>query len=186
MEADWSVQIGAELPVIEVPWPGFVDLRLDPFAAHRLQEISASSLPEEVLLTLNQQSSPVFTSKCDFWRLARDEINSLEFDATEENAKSGTACYIDIIARSKSLFTSFLAHEAWARSAIDEMHRVRLLQAQAELVIRSSTVDEREGFAFTLYVASCGSTADAAYIVFRSALESAAAITMKQAAIAGE
>ena len=186
MEADWSVEIGADLPLIAVPWESFVDLRRDLAAARRLRETAVAPVLAESLIELNQESSPVFTSKCDFWLLTTDEIDPLEFDAAREDACQGVACYIDIIPRSMALFASFAAQEVWVRSAVDEMRTMHVQQARAELVIRSSAVDEREGYALTLYVASCGRSEDSACEIFHGALKAAAAITMKQAAIAGE
>src|SRR5215813_14442400 len=74
VEADWSVEIGADLPLIAVPWEGFVDLRRDLAAAHELRETTAAPMLGEALIDLNQEASPVFTSKCDFWLLTADEI----------------------------------------------------------------------------------------------------------------
>jgi hypothetical protein len=186
MEADWSVEIGADLPMIVVPWASFIDLRLEPAAAYHLQEAVAIPALAQALTQLNQEPSAIFTSKCDFWPIGTSEIDPLEFAATPENAKHGIACYIDIIARDESLFTSFPAHEVLARSIVDELRGVELTQGRVELVIRPAIVDEHEGFAFTLYVAACGLTEDAARAIFKSALEAATPITMKQAATAGE
>jgi hypothetical protein len=186
MEADWSVEIGAGLPMIVVPWEGFVDLRVEPAAALQLPEVAAMPALAQALMQLNQESSPVFTSKCDFWTLTADEIDPLEFDATPENATQGIACYIDIISRHESRFASFPAHEALARTFVGELRKVELYQARVELVIRPLTVDKHEGFAFTLYVAACGPTEDAARTIFHKALESTATITMKKAATTGE
>jgi hypothetical protein len=38
MEADWEFEVGGDAPVIEAPWPGFVDLRLHPERAWQLSE----------------------------------------------------------------------------------------------------------------------------------------------------
>jgi hypothetical protein len=186
MEADWSVEIGADLPTIAVPWEGFIDLRCDPSAAYKLPETKAVPALAQSLIRLNQESSPVFTSKCDFWQLSADEIDPLEFDAAQEDTKTGIACYIDIITRNQTLFTSFPLHEAWARTATDEMRKVPIRKARSELVIRPAIMHENEGYALSLYVASCGHTEAAAHSIFSSTLEAAATITMKQAATAGE
>src|ERR1700756_5789853 len=81
MEADWSVEVGTDLPMIAVPWEGFVDLRRDPRLASSLIEVSSCSILAQSLIRLNQQDCPVFTSKCDHWLLSGEEIDPLEFDA---------------------------------------------------------------------------------------------------------
>lgn len=182
MEGDWAVEVGADLPAIVVPWEGFVELRHDPSLASGLPETAASPALEQALVRLNQSLSPVFTSKCDAWPLSGNEIDPLEFDAAREDAKHGIASYIDIIARRASLFMSFPAHEIWIRSAIDEVRQTQLRQARADLVVRMASVEGREGFAITLYVAACGATVNAAEHTFLIALETAATITMKHAA----
>jgi hypothetical protein len=186
MEADWSVEIGTDLPQIVVPWEGFIDLRHNPSLAFGLQETAASRALAESLIRLNQETSAVFTSKCDLWTLSADEIDPLEFDAAREEAEHGIACYVDIIAQSGALFSAFQPHEDWVRSATDEMRQIKLPQSRAELVVRPARIEESEGFSVTLYVAACGRTNDAAQGLFHSALETAVTITMKQATTAGE
>lgn len=186
MESDWSVEVGTDLPAIVVPWEGFVDLRREPLLVSSLKEVVDVPVLAQSLITLNQESSPVFTSKCDLWQLSADEIDPLEFDAEREKAERGIACYIDIIVRNEAFFSSFQAHEAWVRSTIEEMRRTSVPQTHAECVVRPSTVNERDGYAVTLYVASCSVTESAAQSIFRTALETAVTITMKQVATAGE
>jgi hypothetical protein len=186
MEADWSVEIGAELPVIAVPWEGFVDLRNTPSLANGIEETVTAPALAQALITLNAASSPVFTSKCDLWPLAPDDIDPLEFEARREEAQKGVACYIDIVARDAELFASFAAHEAWVRAATSELREIVLPQARAELVVRPSNIDHREGFAVTLFTAACAATVADAQSIFRTVLQTAITITMKQAAPAGE
>lgn len=181
MEADWSAEIGTNLPVIAVPWEGFVDLRRSPQMASVLPETAVSPILAQWLITLNQEASLVFTSKCDTWALTANEIDPLEFDAAGEDVTEGLACYIDIIARKALLFASFPAHEIWVRSAANEMGQIKLRQARAELVIRKAIVNELDGYAVTLYVAASGVTEDAVRNIFDIALETAAMITMKLA-----
>ncbi len=186
MEADWSVEVGADFPVIFVPWEGYIDLRRGPSVVSEIAE--AAEIPElaQALIKLNLKTSPVFSSKCDLWLLPEDEIDPLEFETSRKDAKQGIACYIDIVARAQASFSSFPACERWARSATHEMHSVRMPQARVELVVRPAVVDAREGFAITLYVAACAATESGARGVFRAALETAVTITMEQATTVGE
>src|SRR5262249_44571321 len=80
MEADWAVEIGADLPAIIVPWEGSIDLRKELWLAHQLTEAVASPILAQSLIKLNHHASPVFSSKCDLWSLSADEIDPLEFD----------------------------------------------------------------------------------------------------------
>jgi hypothetical protein len=186
VEADWSVEIGADLPIVAVPWEGFVDLRREPLLAQSLAETTTAPALAQMLVKLNAAAAPVFTSKCDLWTLAADDIDPLEFEASREDAQVGTACYIDVIARDPTIFASFTLHEAWVRAATAELREMVLSQARVELVVREALVDDLEGFAVTLYTAACSSKEAGVQSTFRDALEAAAAITIKRAAAAGE
>lgn len=186
MEADWSVEVGADLPMIAVPWEGFVDLRRGFSSISEIHEAFATPELAQALIRLNRESSRVFTSKCDVWALTADEIDPLEFDAEKKNAEQGIACYIDMILRDQVIGASFKAHEQWVRSASTELRRTELPQARVELVVRPANVDANSGFGITLYVAACGADAVAATSIFQTALDTSVAITMKQAATTGE
>src|SRR5690242_15140068 len=107
MEADWSVEIGPGLPVIDAAWDGFVDLRSSPEKIHAIVEARQHPALREALLMLNGAGSPVFTTKCDCWRLPVAEIDPDEFGATREIARVGFASYIDVVERDPSRFASF-------------------------------------------------------------------------------
>lgn len=192
MEADWSVEVGSDLPVIVVPWDGFVDLRLHLDAVDKIAEVANNRALAEALIKLNATDSPVFTSKCDLWSLAEDEIDVFEFDASREEAQQGIACYIDIIAHSPALFASFAMHETWVRHATFALRAHLQPQARAEFVIRPALYirDEKanaqDGFAITLYVSACAATEIAAKSIFQAALQTTTAFTIKESAVAGE
>ncbi len=181
MESDWSVEIGADLPVIAVPWEGFIDLRHAPSLASSLDETVTAPALARMLVKLNAAISPVFTSKCDLWLLTPDDIDPLEFGANREQSQQGIACYIDVVARDAEVFASFAAHEAWVRAATAELREVELPRARVEYVVRASSVDGHEGFAVTLYTAACAVTEADVKSIFHDALETATAITIKQA-----
>jgi hypothetical protein len=192
MEADWSVEIGSNLPVIAVPWEGFVDLRHNLAATEHIVEVADIPPLAEALTLLNAPASFVFTSKCDFWTITAEEIDPFEFDSASEEAQQGVACYIDILASDPRLYASFSMHEAWVRHASLALRQDRQPQSRADFVVRPSMHTDkastitREGFAITLYVSACGADEAAAKRIFRTALRTATAVTIKAAATTGE
>lgn len=186
MEADWSVEVGRDLPMIEIPWEGFLDLRLNPSAVIGISETAGNAALRDALLALNAEATPLMTSKCDTWLMAADEIDPYEYEAGEDAARAGVACYIDLVLRSENLFSSFPVHERWVRDAVSELHERRLPQARADYVIRPACVYGIDGFGITLYVSACAETASAVQPVFQAALRDAIAVTIKTAATAGE
>jgi hypothetical protein len=186
MEADWSVEIGKELPVIAVPWEGFVDLRKDIARIREISEAVCTPSLAEALVRFNAPQSHLFTTKCDRWLLAADEIDALEFDAKAEDTRAGIACYVDVISRRDSLFSSFTAHEKWSRATVKALRAIALPQCRLDFVVRPAVIDNLEGFGITFYVAACARNQEAARPIFEAALNHAIAATIETSAIAGE
>lgn len=184
MEADWAVEIGAELQRIEADWAGWVDLREQPQQVEILPETAGRRALREVLLLLNDQESLVFTTKCDWWELDPAEIDPLEFAAEREAVHAGLASYVDVIARDAEIFASFERHEAWVKSATQELRAVEGRRCRADLVVRAAQFEGRAGFGVTLYAAGCGADTGAAEAAWGEALRAAATATMRMAALA--
>lgn len=176
MEADWSAEIGANLPVIAVPWTGFVDLVRWPDRMAEIEETRSYLALGEALAALNGEASPVLTSKCDVWLLAADEIDPLEFGA--ETACGGIACYIDLLPRNPQAFASFAACEAWARHLTRAFRDFDLRQGRIDLVIRGAELEANSGFGMTLYAAGCGANEVEALASWQSVLAAAVAATI--------
>ena len=81
MDVDWEVEIGGDAPIIETQWPGLIDLRTHPKRVKEISETIIFPPLEDLLLALNSEGSPVWTSKCDVW----------------EPTSESLACYIDTI-----------------------------------------------------------------------------------------
>jgi hypothetical protein len=171
MEADWSVEIGSGLPLIEVSWDGFVNLRSSPEKIDSIQEAARHSAIREALLLLNRAHSPLFTSKCDTWTLAEKDIDPDEFAATRETARAGFASYIDVVERGPFRFASFEFHERRARELTSDLRKVDLRQGRVDLVLRAAVFHEQNGFAVTLYAAGCGSSRNQAYAAWQAVLD---------------
>ena len=195
MLASWSVECGADDPVLVVPWsdPGglhFVDLRENPYDLDQVSEAEQHPSLMQALRALNAARSPVFTAKCDAWPMDADELESLhtELDLTTAEAPFGFASYIDLVWRDRPLFVSFHQQE-------QRLHRLaRLLDpldhpfALAEAVLRPALVDltgPQEGFAVTLYIKAAGTDAPHAYEEWTRTLEAVVVVLRSKELSAG-
>ena len=181
MLASWSVECGADDPVLVVPWSDasglhFVDLRENPYDLDQIAEAEAHPALMQALRALNATRSPVFTAKCDAWAMDADELEAmqLELGLIAAEGPAGFTSYIDLIWRERPMFVSFHHQE-------QRLQRLgRLLDpldhpfAGVEAVLRPALVDltgPQEGFAVTLYVKALGTDAAHAYEHWTRALE---------------
>ena len=154
MEADWEVEIGGDAPVIEAEWPGFIDLRMQPSRILDIAEATTFLPLADLLLALNQESSQVWTSKCDVW----------EPDST------ASACYIDLLPRDGKVFSQCQQGEVFCREIVARLESAELTQRIPErrvggamesspecniaLVIRQAIAGQAEGFGITAYLSA--------------------------------
>ena len=183
MEADWSVEVGPQLDAIDADWPGLVDLRADPGAIMQIAEAVRYRAIAGALTALNASDSPLFTSKCDVWGLAENEIDRDEFDVPAGAAQAGTACYIDVLAREPGLFSSFARHEAWTQAVVDRLRESPIRCGRVDLVVRGARAGGEDGFGVTLYAAGCGSDSAAAQTAWETVLRAAVTATINEAEI---
>ena len=181
MEADFGVEIGPGLGVIDADWPGWVDLRVEPARVGEIAEAAEHAALREALEQLNGPESPVFTCKCDVWRLGADEIDADEFWCGAADALTGVASYVDVVARNAEVFGSFKEHESWARRAVEPLKAEAVSQGRADLVVRAAVAGRREGFGITLYAAGCGVDKEAAEAAWERVLRAAVTATMSEA-----
>jgi hypothetical protein len=191
MEADWSVALGADDPVIRVPWaaseaagakPRFVDLHSNRRLINEIEEARTSPVLRFALLRLNAAASPLWTAKCDTWNSSAEEgaepFDPREMDAAPEETAFGAGSYIDLLARDTALFLSFDRHERWIRAVTDSLRRIAAPSARIELVLRHAEVHAAAGFAVTWFVEGCGSTLEGAGKSWSDALQLALDVIM--------
>jgi hypothetical protein len=173
MEADWSVALAADDPVITVPWAApegdgrggcrFVDLRLGAHVIEEIEEARARPALRSALLLLNSVASPLWTVKCDAWTSSADEdaapFDPYEMDATPGETAFGAGCYIDLLPRELSLLSSFEGQERWLRVATEALRKIPVRAARVELVLRRAEVEAVPGFGVTWFVEGCGLSA---------------------------
>ena len=180
MEADWAVEIGAGAPWIDADWSGFVDLRAHPEAVTSIAEAPRGSALREMLLRLNAPRSHVFTSKCDLWTLASDDLDPIEYNSSLDEALHGVASWIDILPRDAPLFGSFQQQESWVRRIVSQLHTEPLANGRVDLVIRAAHAARQDGFALTLYAVGCGADSSSARSSWQRILRTAVNVTMDQ------
>jgi hypothetical protein len=183
MEADWEIEIGNDAPIIDACWPGLVDLRAAPERVRELPEARELPALAESLARLNSADSPVWTAKCDVWRVLRpgnedlslgtphSEFDRFELDAPAESATYAMACYIDLLPRSDQQWIA-------PNKAIDRceghcarLRAVTLRCCRVDLVIRRALIaPDATNLGVTAYVTACGSTEGGALAQLESAL----------------
>lgn len=167
MDADWSVELGREDPVLEVPWAapdgrrGYVDLRARPELVKELEE--ARRFPElgDLLRQINGARGLVQSVKCDAWESTEMEEAEKIFEASH---KVGSYC--DVVFRDQAARSSFEGHERFVRKVCALLGQAPEIPASAEFIVRRSTFhqggEEHEGCYITAYVFGYGNNGEAA------------------------
>lgn len=137
MHADFSVELGHDDPVLEIPWKSddgtvrYYDLRKNPEAIAQITE--AVTYPElgAFLKRVNAAGSHFETAKCDVWQ-------SKEIAPEEEIFGAGIkfASYVDLLFVSDAERHSFIRHEMFAKELCALLSRAPDIAATVELVIR--------------------------------------------------
>jgi len=169
MEADWEVEIGGDAPVIDASWDGLLDLRRDPELAAQLPEARQFPALAGVLVQLNSESSPFWTSKCDVW--SPEAFDRDELDAQSEEETCAFACFIDLLPRSSLRWSSPEEAVTASRAICERFHNQPLRCCRADLVIRQAHIaPDRHDLGMTAYFTACGATLAAAQATLESAL----------------
>ena len=161
MDADFSIELGREDPVLDFPWKDptgklvYVDVKRCPELIASIEE--AEKFPElgEFLRVMNSPRSMVETAKCDAWA-------TTELSAEEDvyNASHKFASYVDVVFSEIDARLSFSAHEQFARKLVELLRRVPDTPSATEVCVRRCYFGEdsgiREGFYCTLNVSGYG------------------------------
>ncbi len=177
MDADFSIELGREDPVLDFPWKdpagklAYVDLKRHPELLASIEE--AKQFPElgEFLRTLNSPRSMVETAKCDAWATS-------ELSPEEEiySASHKFASYVDVVFSDIDARLSFSAHEEFARKLVALLQRAPETPSAAEACVRRCYFAEegggvREGYYCTLYVSGYGNDEASARMIWGVALK---------------
>jgi hypothetical protein len=176
MDADFSIELGHEDPVLDFPWKdasgklAYVDVKRHPELIAQIEETERFPELKEFLSALNSTRSMVETAKCDAW--LTEELNAEEgiYNATHKFAS-----YVDVVFSSginladselSCLRQSLSAHERFARNLVGLLRRAPDMPSAAEICIRRCYFDDsvgiHEGFYSTLYVSGYGNEEDRA------------------------
>ncbi len=161
MDADFSIELGREDPVLDFPWKdsarklAYLDLKRHPELMASIEE--AKQFPElgEFLRTLNSPRSLVETAKCDAWATS-------ELSPEEEiySASHKFASYVDVVFSNADVLLSLPAHEQFARKLVALLRRTPETPSAAEICVRRCYFAEeggvRQGYYCTLYVSGYG------------------------------
>ena len=165
MQADYTVELGADDEILEVPWADpegrlqYYDLKAHPELLEQIEEVRRAPELGEFLKAVNAGKGILETVKCDTWTTTEMTPEEEVFAAS---LKFG--CYVDLIFRkrdaSEGLRSSFEAHEGLAKKIVALLRRVPEIPASAELFIRrcffTAAGGPAEGCYMTLYVFGYG------------------------------
>lgn len=161
MDADFSVELGREDPVLDFPWNdpagkvAYVDLKRSPELLATIAEVTKFPELGEFLRTVNSARSALETAKCDAWE-------TTELNAEEEvyYASHKFASYVDVVFTANDARLSLSAHEQFARKLVELLQRTPETPAAAEVCVRrcyfAADGKVREGCYCTLYVSGYG------------------------------
>ena len=161
MDADFSIELGREDPVLDFPWKDpagkltYLDLKRRPELMARIEE--AQQFPElgEFLLTLNSPRSIVETAKCDAWQTSELSAEEEVYDASHKFAS-----YVDVVFSESDARLSLSRHQQFVTGLVELLRRAPEIPSAAELCVRRCYFSEgsavQDGFYFTLYVSGYG------------------------------
>ncbi len=161
MDADFSIELCKEDPVLDFPWKdptgrlAYVDLKRQPDLIAQVEE--ARKFPElgEFLGMVNSARSVVESAKCDTWTATDLTPEEDIYDASQKFAS-----YIDLVFSHSDERWSFEQHERFAERWTELLRRAPELSTSAEICVRRCFFGEeanvRDGFYFTVYINGYG------------------------------
>jgi hypothetical protein len=157
MDAEFSVELGADDPTLAVPWStpdgavGYVDLTMNTAAIATLEEVHQFPELGEFLRAVNAPTSHYQTAKCDAWI---DTLMDVDDEPYEATVKCGS--YLDVFFRHPETLASFAEHEQRARDLVRRLRKREDLRARAEVVVRRAYFGDEPGFYWTVYLFGYG------------------------------
>jgi hypothetical protein len=161
MDADFSIELGREDPVLDFPWKdpagklAYVDVKRHPELMARVEE--SEQFPElgEFLRALNSARSMVETAKCDAWETSELSAEEEVYDASHKFAS-----YVDLVFSEIDARLSLSRHQQFVKKLVELLRRAPEIPAVAELCVRRCFFSEgsavQDGFYLTLYVSGYG------------------------------
>ena len=201
MDADWSVEIGEDLPWIDVPWSGWIDLRDRAAAGEKLSTLSEiQAYPElaDVLLEINTNHSGALTSKCDVFPIDIGSVPAMpdgleldqsprrnqvldqeEDDEHDQEVHCGLGSYIDLAFSVEDSFSNFAWCESLVRRIATELLApIPMPRVSVEIVIRQSSLFGVPGYGLTIYAMGFGRDPSAARLAWAQVMRFSAYITI--------
>lgn len=161
MDADFSIELGRDDPVLDFPWAdpagkvAYFDLKRQPELIAKIEE--AIRYPElaEFLKKVNGTRSVLESAKCDAW-------GTTELSPEEEiyEASDKFASYVDLVFSDIRQRRSLPIHEQFEKRLTELLRRAPEISASVEISVRRCFFlgdgDRDEGFYFTLYLNGYG------------------------------
>ena len=167
MDADFSVELGSEDPVLDFPWTdvsgrlAYFDLKRHPELLALVEETRERPELSEFLRCVNSARSIVESAKCDVW--ATTELTPEEEIFGLPHKFAG---YVDLVFSDTGRRQSSPEHERFAKRLVVLLRREPEMSSSAEVCVRRCFFGEgsgtREGFYFTVYVNGYGNEEAAA------------------------
>jgi hypothetical protein len=185
MIADWTVEIGPGCPALELPWPGWVDLRAGALQASATVLSEVQAYPELARMLRSANQGEFATAKVDVFPVDRSEADPEIAEHPLEQTACGIGSYLDVVWLGDGAEELFPAFEAVARAVSAALGDVSLPLGTAEIVVRAAHLYHREvsrdTFGWTLYAVGFGPddatarqhwgrAADAVVAAFRAAV----------------
>ena len=161
MDADFSIELGNEDPVLDFPWTdpegriAYFDLKRQPELIARVEETKQFPELGEFLRFVNSTISMVESAKCDAW--ATEELSPEEeiFGASHKFAS-----YVDLVFACGDYRDSFPLHELFAKRLVELLRRTPETPSSAEVCVRRAFYFAEgktiEGCYCTVYVSGYG------------------------------
>ncbi|HEY6303521.1 MAG TPA: hypothetical protein VIX14_10680 [Terriglobales bacterium] len=161
MDADFSIELGRDDPVLDFPWKhpagkfAYVDLKRHPELMAQIEEADKSLELGEFLRAMNSAPSMMATAKCDVW-------STTELSPEEEiyGTPHKFASYVDLVFSDIDASLSLPAHKQFVRKLIELLRRTPETPSAADVCVRRCYYEGgsgmREGYYFTLYVSGYG------------------------------
>jgi hypothetical protein len=181
MDADFSIELGRDDPVLDFPWEDptgklvYVDLKRRPELLASIEEIGRFPELGEFLRELNSPRTIVETAKCDAWattELSADEtyLGTHKFVSYVDVVFSGSDLHVS------SLRQSFSAHEQFAKKLVERLSQGAETPSAVEICVRrcyfgADKGDVREGLYWSLYVSGFGNDSASARENWETGLE---------------